>query len=507
GMAPVKLDAQKFRSRAAASLPVSEVPSFVVSATSGTVLGAQKLDVPFSVSGRFLVEDAAQHFRFTAKKGVTYAIETEASRRGSPADTKIAVLWLDGRPVERLLLQAVRDSAITFRAIDSAAADVRVENWREMELNQMMWMQGEVAKIFRMPEGPDSGFQFYTNGGKRIAYFDTTATAHAIDEPCYIVEPHPPGTKLVVNGLPVFTLHYENDDDGTRNAGTDSRLLFTAPADGDFIVRVRESRGYAGGRFAYRLIVREARPDFAVRFGEAGNVVNAGSGAAFTLTADRKDGFDGDIVCEITGVPQGWRATSPLVIQAGHLQAKGSISALSGAGMPMPGAAKWTPAKISATAEVDGKKITHAAGEIAGVKLEGEAPVVVSLQPAGADHNAPEFSRGAQSDGAKPAEITVAPGETVSAWIVLKRGSAKGALRFDVENLPHGVVVDNLGLNGITLLEGQDAGEIFIKAARWVPETDRPAFAVCRDAGKQASLPVIVHVRRKGLAAEVNAKP
>ncbi len=494
GMAAVNIDAQKFRSRAVASVPVSEVPDFVASAECGTVGGAQKLGVPFSVSGRFLSARESDHFRFTAKKGVTYAIETEAARRGSPADTKIAVLWPDGRPVERLLMQAVRDSAITFRPIDSIAADARVDNWREMELNELMWMQGEVTKIFRMPEGPDSGFAFYTNGGKRIAYFDTTATAHALDEPCYMVEPHAPGTKLVANGLPVFTVHYENDDDGTRVAGTDSRLLFTAPADGDFVVRVREIRGAAGERFAYRLIAHEARPDFAVKLTPVNATVNIGSGAEFTLTAARKDGFDGDIVCEITGVPEGWRVSNPIVIQAGHLVAKGSISVL-------PGAANWSPAKISATAEVGGKNLTHAAGEIASVKAQGDAPVIVSLQPAGANHDVPGFSR---SDDAKPAEITITPGETVSAWIVLKRGSAKGALRFDVENLPHGIVVDNLGLSGITLLEGQDSGEIFIKAAAWVPETDRLAFAVCRDAGKQASLPILLHVRRKGLAAGVD---
>ncbi len=497
GMAEVKLDAAKFRGRAPSSLPVGQMPEFVAGAECGTVNGAQKLGVPFSVSGRFLTARESDHFRFTARKGATYAIETEAARRASPADTKIAVLWPDGRPVERLLLQAVRDSAINFRPIDSNVADARVDNWREMELNELMWLQGEVAKIFRMPEGPDSGFQFYANANRRIAYFDTSATAHAIDEPCYIVEPHPPGSKLVANGLPVFTLHYENDDDGLRVAGTDSRLLFTAPEDGDYVVRVRESRGAAGERFAYRLILREARPDFAVKLSPAASVVNPGSGAEFTLTADRMDGFDGDIRCEITGVPEGWRVTTPIVIQAGHLVAKGCISA-------MPDAKPWTPAKISATAEIDGKRVAHDAGKISTVKLEGEAPTIVSLQTATADNSAPAFAR---SESEKPAEITVAPGETVSAWIVLKRGSAKGALRFDVENLPHGVVVDNLGLNGITLLEGQDSGEIFIKAAPWVSETDRLAFAVSRDAGKQASLPVLIHVRRKGLAAEVNAKP
>jgi hypothetical protein len=80
---------------------------------------------------------------------------------------------------------------------------------------------------------------------------------------------------------------------------------------------------------------------------------------------------------------------------------------------------------------------------------------------------------------------------------VVKRAGAKGALRFEVENLPHGVIVDNLGLNGITLLEDQEQGEIFFKAAPWVKEQERLAYAVSRDAGKQASLPFILRVKQK----------
>ncbi len=487
GTVPLKIDVEKFRSRAPAALPVSELPVALASGDNHSPRTAQPLGVPFSVSGRFLTAGAADYFRFEAKKGVAYAVETEASRRGSPVDTKIALLWPDGRPVERLLLQAVRDSAVTFRPIDSGTPDVRVENWREMELNEFMWLQGEVAKIFRMPEGPDSGFQFYSEGGKRLAYFNTTATAHALDEPCYIVEPQPPGSRLVANGLPVFTLHYENDDDGARELGSDSRVLFTAPADGAFLVRVQDSRGYAGDRFVYRLVVREAKQDFAVRVADFAGAVSPGSGTAFTLIAERKDGFDGDITCEITGLPAGWHVTSPLVIQAGHLRARGSITALAGA-------APWKGPKISASAEIGGQRVSREVPGFAPAKVEGDAPVFLSLQPAGGDHTAPPFN---PAEPSKPSEITISPGEIIPAWIVIKRASAKTALRFDVENLPHGVVVDNLGLNGITLLEGQDAGEIFLKAAPWVPEVDRLAFAVCREAGKQASLPILLRVRNK----------
>ena len=64
----------------------------------------------------------------------------------------------------------------------------------------------------------------------------TTPVAHALFEAVYIVEPHPPGTALPANGLPVFSLPYENDDDAERKLGRDSKLIFTAPADGDYVV-------------------------------------------------------------------------------------------------------------------------------------------------------------------------------------------------------------------------------------------------------------------------------
>ena len=74
--------------------------------------------------------------------------------------------------------------------------------------------------------------------------------------------PHPIGAKLVSTGLPVFTINYENDDDGDRKLGRDSRLTFTAPADGVYLVRVSDVRGLGGEMFAYRLSVRQPQPDF-----------------------------------------------------------------------------------------------------------------------------------------------------------------------------------------------------------------------------------------------------
>ena len=47
-------------------------------------------------------------------------------------------------------------------------------------------------------------------------------------------------------------------------SGSDDRLTFIAPADGSYLVRVSDVRGFSGDRFVYRLTVREAKPDFNV---------------------------------------------------------------------------------------------------------------------------------------------------------------------------------------------------------------------------------------------------
>jgi len=449
--------------------------------------------VPGAVNGR-LWSDKSQAdsdlFRFDAKGGQTWVIETLAAQRGSPADTRIEVLQPDGKPVERLQLQAVRNSAVTFRGIDSTTSDCRVENWEEMDLNEYLYLQGEVVKIFRMPQGPDSGFLFYTSAGKRRAYFDTSATAHALDEPCYVIEPHPPGAKLVANGLPVFHLYYVNDDDGDRKLGSDSKLFFTPPKDGEYLVRVTDARGFGGDRFAYRLVLREAKPDFKVTLNGANPTIAAGSGQSFSVVAERIDGFEGEISVYITGLPPRFTVSNPLVIQAGHTEAKGTLNAALDAADPGTNAML---SKISATASINGKKITKDVNNFGTIKLGAKPKLFVALEP---PPNENSTSNSAPATAA--VELTIAPGQTIPAWLKIRRNGHEDLVTFTVENLPHGVIVDNIGLNGVLIPKGQNEREIFLSAAKWVPETDRLCFAIENQVGKQTSLPVLLHVRKSG---------
>ena len=78
-------------------------------------------------------------FRFKSKFGQKWVVETNAARSKSPLDSKIEILDTDGNPVLRTLLQAVRDSYITFRPIDSNSRSCRLFNWEEMDLNQYLY--------------------------------------------------------------------------------------------------------------------------------------------------------------------------------------------------------------------------------------------------------------------------------------------------------------------------------------------------------------------------------
>src|SRR5207247_9421114 len=119
---------------------------------------------------------------------------------------------------------------------DSGQRGVRLANWEEMLLNEDVYLNGDVIKLYQQRRGPDADAQFYPENGNRFAFFDTTSRAHTLGEPAYIVVPYAIGTELPNNGLPVFTLHCENDDDAQRKLGKDSRLTFVDPADGTYYI-------------------------------------------------------------------------------------------------------------------------------------------------------------------------------------------------------------------------------------------------------------------------------
>src|SRR5207253_1212171 len=190
------------------------------------------------------------------------------------------------------------------------------------------------------------------------------------------VEPHPPGETLPENGLPVFSLNYANDDDQLRQLGSDARLTFIAPADGAYLVRVTDARNFGGARFTYRLLVREARPEFTVAVEGFNPSIPQGSGRGFAVRVNRIDGFDGPVKVDFAGAASPFVISSPLIIEAGHVEAQGTV--FLPAQPPTTQPIQAGPLKATASAAVAGKEISKPLPDLPKLAAAGKPILTVS---------------------------------------------------------------------------------------------------------------------------------
>ncbi len=465
--------------------------------------------LPVLVKGAIDRPGDADCFRFAARAGEAIALEVIAARAGaqpaSKLDSRLEVLDADGRPVEQLVLQAVRDSWFTFRGKDSTqSSDFRVHNWREMELDEYLYANGEVVRLWLYPRGPDSGFNVYPGDGQRHTFFGTSAITHALGEPAWIVEPLPPGSRPAPNGLPVFRIPCENDDDPQRRFGTDSCVLFTAPADGEYVARVTDVRGFGGTAmqkdYPYSLAVRRAAPGFEPKVVTKNLSIGPGGCREVEFRADRVDGYGGPIRFEIEGLPAGFTFHGPIEIEAGQFRARGVVSAATDAVAPDEAAVKGV--KVRAVATIDGREVVKDLGTLGDIKLAEAPKFTATIVPAA---NSSVVDREGQ-----PLEFTIRPGETITAKVRIDRRDFKDRVEFGRDgdadrNLPHGVFVDNIGLSGLLVVEGTTEREFFLTAA---PKTrpGRRLFHLNTGAGGgQATPPVVLNVLPAGPA--VAAQP
>jgi hypothetical protein len=95
---------------------------------------------------------------------------------------------------------------------------------------------------------------------------------------------------------------------------------------------------------------------------------------------------------------------------------------------------------------------------------------------------------------ARPRRVVIHPGERVSMTLAVDRTPAfSGRVPIDVKNLPQGVRVLNIGLNGVLITEKQVERSVFLQADPWVQPTTRPFYAVAKaeSAGTEDSSPPI----------------
>ncbi len=402
-------------------------------------------------------------YAFDAKENDVWVIEVNAARSASALDSQIDIVDSDGQPVLRTRLQALRETYFTFRGKDSNTSDdFRMHKWQEMELNEMLYAGGEVVKLWLYPRGPDSGFKVYPGYGNRTTLFDTTPTTHALGELAYIVRELKPNETPLPNGLPMFPIYYQNDDDACRRWGKDSHLTFTAPKTGRYYLRIRDARGFEGADFKYRVDIRPQRPDFEFEFKSLDFVMSPGTGREWQVTARRLDGLQAPIEIHLSDVPAGFQVTNPLVIEGGQDIAYGNIFA--GSDASLPDGQDKLKLKATAVSRTPQGEIVH----------ELDKPITISLKKS--DEVALKLVD-AKDPNRELEELEIRPGQTVTARVIVSRNGHKGPIGFGKDdagrNLPHGSYVDNIGLNGLLITDDATEREFFITAASWLEPQER----------------------------------
>lgn len=442
-----------------ATVMVSEWPSVVLDPTTGG-----DIRVPGSADGIFTRPNEAQSAHFAAKKGERLIVEALARRAGSPVDSVIEILDAAGKPVPLATLRCTAKTSVTFRDHDSVGSGIRLDAWNELAVDDYLFVSGELVRILALPKGPDDDCQFYQTAGQRVGFLGTTPTHHSFGEPMYKVEIHPPGRSFPPNGMPVFVLHYRNDDGGP-GFGKDSRIYFDPPADGTYQVRVTDARGEFGPTHAFRVTVRPPKPDFTVSANVSGPSLLKGGAVPVNVTLTRTDGYDGPIKLHLKDVPAGFSAP-PTTVEAGHNST--SFALYGNADTELP---KGAQVKLIASAMIGDKEWAREIPLALPNKL-GTGDIITTV---------------------RQQSVTIQPGKETRFTVDIKReGKFTGRVPIEVKGLPHGVRVLNVGLNGILITERETSREVVLYAEPWVQPMARP---------------LVVLARREGTASEFAAKP
>jgi WD40 repeat protein len=429
--------------------------------TNDTWSQAQPLVVPGGVSGHIGHDGDVDFYRFRARKGEHTIVEIFGRRLGTRLDSVIEVLDAKGSPIARAVLRPVDRTEVAFRDHGSNGPNIRLTRWEHLAVNDYILFGRELARIQALPRNPDDDAVFWNQQGLRLGLLETTPEHHPMSQPMYKVEIHPPGTVFPAGGIPASTLNYANDDGGP-SFSKDSRVTFEAPADGEFLVRVEDVRGLGGGDFGYHLVLRRPRPEFRVDLGSENPNIPRGGTTLIPLSVNRFDGFDGPLEVKAENLPPGVTATTALIDGS---EFSGMMALTADLGAPAFSPPTW---RVIARAIAD-----------PGARYPTSA-LAQEIDPGGPNGGwitvTPEPNL---KIVARPERVLIHPGERVSMTLAVERGPAfKGRVPIEVKNLPQGVRVLNIGLNGVLITEAQTERSVFILAEPWAKPVKRPFFAV-----------------------------
>jgi hypothetical protein len=474
---------------------VSDEPQVLELEPNNTVAQAQPVSLPVAINGH--IDGGVKNggnpdedfFRFHARKGEQLNIEVAAARLGSALDSVIEVLDAQGNAIPRATIRCLNQTTTTLSDRDSRSVGIRLLSTSEIREGDYLMVGDELNRVDYIPDQPDMDTNLKGIDDLRLAYLGTSPDVHAVNTPVYKAQILPADAEIPSNGLPVFRLTWRNDDGGP-GYGADSKLDFVAPADGDYVLHLMDVRGMEGPDFTYRLTIRDATSDFQLKAEHANPNIPRGGSTTMTVSVAARQGEEGPIAIEVSGLPQGVLAT-PATIQPGQDSTVVVLSA--SADVPLDGPP--APIKIVGRATIQGREMIR----IANKDGSKDPPLqLASITPPA------DVTVTTDSD-----QLSIEPGKEITVTLHVDRHNGfKGRVPCFVQNLPPGVRVVNVGLNGVLVTETQSSRTFTLRAEEWAQPIDQPIYVVgiveSNSPTMHPSAPVLLKVAAGSQTASAN---
>jgi hypothetical protein len=293
-----------------------------------------------------------------------------------------------------------------------------------------------------------------------------------------------------------------NDD----SYGKDAALVFTPPADGDYVLRVRDLNNKGGDTFVYHVEADWARPDFTLRCDPDKAMIGPGSSTAWYVHVVRSNGFAGPVKVEVQGLPKGVTA-SPLTIPPSMTQ-----------GVVVLTAAADAPRDAAAVQVVGSAAVTLPGGQSETLTRPATPNQEIYLPGGGRgrfDVNLQAVAVTDRSDiervEAGPREIVLKPGEEVRIPVTIRRRPDYNKdVNLDVLLSHLGRAYGNPLPPGVTVVEGKsktalragNEGHIVLRVAADAAPVERVPICVLAHVSinfvvkvSYASPPILISVR------------
>ncbi len=474
-------------------LVVGDLPEIVEQEPNNSLAQAEAVSFPVTINGH--IDSGAKpgeasdedYFRFHAAKGQQLTMDVEAARVGSPLDSVIEILDAQGNAIPRATIRCLNQTTTTLSDRDSRTTGVRLTSTTGLHVNDYLMIGDELNQLDYISDQPDADVDLKGINGLRLAFLGTSPVVHAVNTPVYRAQILPPDAEFPPNGLPVFHLTWRNDDGGPGYAA-DSRIDFVAPSDGQYILHLKDVRGMGGPDFAYRLSIRETVPDYQLTATPQNPNIPKGGRMPLTVSVDRLQGYEGPVEIEVKGLPAGVTA-GPAKISAGEDSTVVVLSASADASVDAPPAVM----EIMGHATINGHDVARSAN-LNAMLAEQSLQLATIIPP-------PDVVVTTDTR-----QLSLEPGQQVTVTLHIERQNGyKGRVPCYVKNLPRGVQVVNIGLNGVLVTETQTSRTFTLRAEDWAKPIEQPIYVVAEvesdSSTNHASPPLVLKVTEHKQAA------